>query len=193
MTREIEWLLNNHDNTFAQTLTNWESILDAKAYVMTRKLDEVLNSSNQESRSSPKENSHQTTDGFRAPRHSQAPPRSRSSFESNQRERPRVAPSKVGWTDPFPPVPHVRSVPDFTTVWHDSTMQASKIETLNKFVNKLSKSAERGERSGRTLKKPKSYKDESNGCNNTRREVMRLHFEEENLSMKQDCIALTVN
>ena len=50
-----------------------------------------------------------------------------------------------------------------------------------------------GERSRRTLKKPKSYKDESDGCIDTWIEVMKLHFEEENLSKKQECRALTSN
>ena len=52
---------------------------------------------------------------------------------------------------------------------------------------------ERGERSQRTLKKPKSYKDESHGCIDTWIEVMKLYLEEENLSKKQKCSALTSN
>ena len=76
-------------------------------------------------------------------------------------------------------------------------MYASIIEPLNRsleaFITKLSKSAERGERSRRTLKKPKSFKDESDGCIDTWIEVMKLHFEEENLSKKQECSALTTN
>ena len=65
--------------------------------------------------------------------------------------------------------------------------------SLETFITKLSKSTERGERSRRTLKKPKSYKDESDGCIDTWIEVMKLHFEEENLSKKQECSALTSN
>ena len=57
----------------------------------------------------------------------------------------------------------------------------------------LSKSTERRERSRSTLKKPKSCKDESDGCIDTWIEVMKLHFEEENLSKKQECSALTSN
>ena len=76
-------------------------------------------------------------------------------------------------------------------------MYASMFEPLNTsletFITKLSKSTERGERSRRTLKKPKSYTDESNGCIDTWIEVMKLHFEEENLSKKQECSALTSN
>ena len=97
----------------------------------------------------------------------------------------------------LPTVPQVSSVPDLTTVSQDTTMYASMFEPLNRsletFITKLSKSTERGERSRRTLKKPKSYKDESDGCIDTWIEVMKLHFEEENLSKKQECSALTSN
>ena len=76
-------------------------------------------------------------------------------------------------------------------------MNASMFEPLNRsletFITKLSKSTERGERSRRTLKKPNSYEDESDGCIDTWIEVMKLHFEEENLSTKQECSALTSN
>ena len=58
--------------------------------------------------------------------------------------------------------------------------------SLETFIIKLSKSTERGERSW-TLKKPKSYKDESDGCIEIWIEVMKLPFEEENLSKKQEC------
>ena len=44
-----------------------------------------------------------------------------------------------------------------------------------------------------TLKKPKSFRDESDGCIDTWIEVMKLHFEEENLSKKQKCSALISN
>ena len=67
-------------------------------------------------------------------------------------------------------------------------MYASMFEPLNRsletFITKHSKSTERGERSRRTLKKPKSYKDESDGCIDTWIEVMKLHFEEESLKVK---------
>ena len=61
------------------------------------------------------------------------------------------------------------------------------------FFTKLSKSTERGENSRKTLKKPKSYKDETNGCIDTWIEVTKLPFEEENLWKKQECSALTSN
>ena len=134
---------------------------------------------------------------------------SRTNYEPRNKERPRAAPSRPGWTNPVPPeadatpetrlptVPQVSSVPDLTTVSHDTTMYASMFEPLNRsletFITKLSKSTERGERSRRTLKKPKSYKDESDGCIDTWIEVIKLHFEEESLSEKQECSALTSN
>ena len=85
-----------------------------------------------------------------------------SNYESKHRERPRAAPSRPGWTNPFPPeadatpetrlptVPQDRSVPDLTTVSQDTTMYASMFEPLNRsletIITKLSKSTERGDR-----------------------------------------------
>ena len=54
MTREIERLLNDHDNTYAHTMTSLEKKLDAKSDLMMRKLDEILNGSNREERSNPR-------------------------------------------------------------------------------------------------------------------------------------------
>ena len=51
MTREIERLLNHHDNTYAHTTTSLEKRLDAKSDLMMWKLDEILNGSNREERS----------------------------------------------------------------------------------------------------------------------------------------------
>ena len=97
----------------------------------------------------------------------------------------------------LPTMPQVRSVPDLTTVLQDTTMYALILEPMNrsleKFITKLAKSTERRERSQKTLKKLKSYKDESDDCIETWIEVMKLHFEEENLSKKQECSALTSN
>ena len=101
MTPKIERLLNDHDNTYAQTMTTLENRLANKADLMMQKLGELLSSSNQESRSGQRENSRQAVDGFRAPRHTESPPRLKTSFESNQRERLRAAPSRAGWTDPI--------------------------------------------------------------------------------------------
>ena len=46
MTSEIERLLNDRDNTYAQTMASLERRLDAKSDLMMRKLDEILNGSN---------------------------------------------------------------------------------------------------------------------------------------------------
>ena len=53
MTREIKRLLNDHDNTYAQTLTNLEKILDDKADLMMRKFGEILSGSNRENHPAP--------------------------------------------------------------------------------------------------------------------------------------------
>ena len=198
----IEPLLNDHDNTYAHTMTSLEKKLDAKSDLMMRKLEEILNGSNREERTAPREDSRQATDGDGARSHTKAQPRSRLNFECNHRERPRATPSRPGWTNPVPPeadatsgtrlptMPQVASVPDLTTVSQDTTKHAPMFEPLNRsletFITKLSLSTERGERSRRTIKKPKSCKDESDGRIDTWIEVMKLHFEEENLSKKQE-------
>ena len=209
MTREIEQLLNDHDNTYAQTMTGLEKRLDAKSDLMMRKLDAILNGSSWQEHSNSRERSCHATVGDGTSNSARAQQGSRTNYEHRNKERPRAAPQRPGWTNPVPPeadatpetrlptVPQVSSVPDLTTVSQDTTMYASMFEPLNRsletFITKLSKSTERGERSRRTLKKPKSYKDESDGCIDTWIEVMKLHFEEENLSKKQECSALTSN
>ena len=209
MTREIERFLNDHDNTYAHTMTSLEKRLDAKSDLMMRKLDEILNGSNREERSATRERSHQADDGDGARSYVGAQQSSRTNYESKHRERPRAAPSRPGWTNPVQPeadptpetrlatVPQGRSVPDLTTVLQDTKVYASRFEPLNRsletFITKLSKSTQRGERSIRTLKKPKSYKDEPEAGIDTWIEVMKLHFDEENLSKKQECSALTSN
>ena len=62
MTREIERLLKDHDNTYSHTMTSLEKSLVAKADLMMRKLDELLSSINRENRHAPTENSRQATD-----------------------------------------------------------------------------------------------------------------------------------
>ena len=209
MTREIEQLLNDHDSTYAHTMTSLEKRLDAKSDLMMRKLDAILNGSSWQEHSNPRERSRHANVGGGTGSNARAQQGSRTNYEPRNKERPRAAPQRPGWTNPVPPeadatpetrlstVPQVSSVPDLTTVSQDTTMYASMFEPLNRsletFITKLSKSTERGERSRRTLKKPKSYKDESDGCIDTWIEVMKLHFEEENLSKKQECSALTSN
>ena len=63
MIREIERLLNDHGNTYAHTMTSLEKRLDAKSDLMMRKLDEILNGSNREERSNPRERSRQAKIG----------------------------------------------------------------------------------------------------------------------------------
>ena len=79
----------------------------------------------------------------------------------------------------------------------DATAMATAFEPLNRsletFLTGLSKTNERSEKSRRVFKKPRCYKDESDGCIDTWIEVMKLHFEEEDLSGRQECSALTSN
>ena len=79
----------------------------------------------------------------------------------------------------------------------DATAMATAFERLNRsletFLTRLSRTNERSEKSKRVFKKPRCYKDESDGCIDTWIEVMKLHFEEEDLSERQECSALTSN
>ena len=79
----------------------------------------------------------------------------------------------------------------------DATAMATAFEPLNRsletFLTRLSKTNERSEKSRRVFRKPRCYKDESDGCIDTWIEVMKLHFEEEDLSERQECSALTSN
>ena len=77
------------------------------------------------------------------------------------------------------------------------TSIATAFEHLNRsletFLTRLSRTNERSEKSRMVFKKPRCYKDESDGCIDTWIEVMKLHFEEEDLSERQECSALTSN
>ena len=122
---------------------------------MMRKLDEILNGSTREERSNPRERSRQAIDGDGAGSYAGAQQSSRTNYESRNREWPRAATSRPGWTNPVPPeadaspetrlptVPQVRSVPDLTTVSQNTTMYVSMFEPLNRsletFITKLSK------------------------------------------------------
>ena len=79
----------------------------------------------------------------------------------------------------------------------DATAMATTFEPMNRsletFLKRLSRTNERSEMSRRVFKKPRCYKDESDGCIDTWIEVMKLHFEEEDLSERQECSALTSN
>ena len=79
----------------------------------------------------------------------------------------------------------------------DATAMATAFEPLNRsletFLTRLSRTNERSEKSRIVFNKPRCYKDESDGCIDTWIEVMKLHFEEEDLSERQECSALTSN
>ena len=79
----------------------------------------------------------------------------------------------------------------------DATTMATAFEPLSRslktILRRLSRTNERSEKSRRVFKKPRYYKDESDGCIDTWIEVMKLHFEEEDLSERQECNALTSN
>ena len=79
----------------------------------------------------------------------------------------------------------------------DAESMATAFDALNRslktFLARLSRSNERSEKSRRVFNKPRCYKDESDGCIDTWIEVMKLHFEEEDLSERQECSALTSN
>ena len=86
-----------------------------------------------------------------------------------------------------------------TQVGHsrDATAMATAFEPLNRslgtFLTRLYRTNKRSEKSRRVFTKPRCYKDESDGCIGTWIEVMKLHFEEEDLSERQECSALTSN
>ena len=71
----------------------------------------------------------------------------------------------------------------------DATAMATAFEPLNRsletFLTRLSRTNECSEKFRRVFKKPRCYKDESDGCIDTWIEVMKLHFEEEDLSERQ--------
>ena len=96
ITREIERLLNDLDNTYAHRMTNLEKRLDAKADLMMQELDEILSGSNRENRPAPMGDSLQASDESGAHICAGAQPRSRTRFEPDHR-------SRSGWTDPVPP------------------------------------------------------------------------------------------
>ena len=79
----------------------------------------------------------------------------------------------------------------------DATAMAKAFEplvrSLETLLTRLSRTNELSEKSRRVFKKPRCYKDKSDGCIDTWIEVMKLHFEEEDLSERQECSALTSN
>ena len=79
----------------------------------------------------------------------------------------------------------------------DARSMATGFKPLNSsleiFLTRLSRTNEPSERSRRIFKKPRCYKDESDGCIDTWIEIMKLHYEEEDLSERHECSALTSN
>ena len=67
--------------------------------------------------------------------------------------------------------------------------------TLEAFATRNTDSSERGGgKSRKTFKKPKEFKDDSDGCIDTWVEVMRLHLEQDNLNdERQACTAILSN
>ena len=67
--------------------------------------------------------------------------------------------------------------------------------TLEAFATRNTDSSERGSnKSRKTFKKPKEFKDDSDGCIDTWVEVMRLHLEQDNLNdERQACTAILSN
>ena len=63
--------MNDHDNTYADTMTSLEKRLE-------HKLDEILRGSNRENLSGPMEDSRQATDGSGNHNHADVQPRSRT-------------------------------------------------------------------------------------------------------------------
>ena len=79
----------------------------------------------------------------------------------------------------------------------EATSIATAFEPLNRsletFLTRLSRTNERSEKPRRVFKTPRCYKDKFDDCIDTWIEVMKLHFEEEVLSERQECSALTSN
>ena len=75
----------------------------------------------------------------------------------------------------------------------EDTQAGHSRDILGTFLTRLSRTNERSEKSRKVFKKPRCYKNESDGCIDTWIGVMKLHFDEEDLSERQECSALTSN
>ena len=75
------------------------------------------------------------------------------------------------------------------------TSMTTAFESLNRslktILTRLSRTSECKEKLRRVFKKPRCYKNEFDGCIDTWMEVIKLHFEEEDLTERQECSALT--
>ena len=103
MSREIERLLNDHDNTYDQTMTSLEKKLDAKSDLMMRKLDAILNGSSWQEHSNSRERSRHANVADGTGNSARAQQSSRTNYEHRNKEWPRAAPQRPGWTNPVPP------------------------------------------------------------------------------------------
>ena len=59
--------------------------------------------------------------------------------------------------------------------------------SLDTFLTRLSRTSELSEKSRRVFKKPRCFKDESDGCFDTWIEIMKLNFEEEDTKTRMQC------
>ena len=85
-----------------------------------------------------------------------------------------------------------------TNVGPDAMTWANTWEMLNRtlvvFATKNTDSSKKGGKSRKTFKKPKEFKDDSDGCIDTWVEVMRLHLEQDNLNDERHaCTAILSN
>ena len=76
-------------------------------------------------------------------------------------------------------------------------MQRQWLQPLNRslenFLKRLFRTSERNEKPRRVFKKPRCNKDASDNCIDNWIEVLKLHFEGEDLTERQECSALTSN
>ena len=64
--------------------------------------------------------------------------------------------------------------------------------SLETVLTRLSRTNARSKKSKKDIKKTRWYKDESDGCIDTWIEVIKLHFEERDLTERQKCSALSI-
>ena len=87
----------------------------------------------------------------------------------------------------------------YTNAGPDAMTWASTWEMMNRtleaFATRNTESGERGGgKSRKTFKKPKEFKDDSDGCIDTWVEVIRLHLEQDNLNDgRQACTVILSN
>ena len=95
------------------------------------------------------------------------------------------------------PEPQPMEYNDQTGYSRDVMAMNTAFDSLNRsleiFFTRLSSTSGRSEKSRGLFKKPKWYKHESDGCIDTWIEFVKLHFEEQDLTEKQECSAPTSN